>query len=239
MASINHTIPGERRTPRWILVLLGWSVLVVVLVLVAWRVRMGYWTSPGTILPQANGGFAFSWSQDPVNGWTGGADPALSPDFIRRVLDSVGALGPAHTADYTMWGEGQVWMANIKKSPHHVVCISYLDHRPHHGPVAQRHELIATIDGQVLTHRAFSERIAMFDECEYLGVQVAGALLCAVLPFWGIAGIVVLLRLARQSQRITSGQCPNCAYPTTGLVGTTCPECGSSLESVPNSRAAH
>ena len=223
----------KRKVRAWLIALCTWSTLIILAVLVAWRVRMGYWVSPGTILPPSSGGFTFNWQQDPVAGWSGGFDPNISADLIRRVLDDVGALGQVHTADYTMWGEGQAWLAQPGSDQRPVLCISYLDHRPEHGPIARRHEVVATPAGRVLKHHVFHERIAMFDEAEYLVVDVLGGIMCAVLPPWLVSAVIAAVWAMRRRSRTFGGLCPNCAYPTSGLVSPICPECGTNLRVSP------
>lgn len=192
---------------------------------------MGYWIGPGTILPEAKNVIAFSWQQDPVKNWSMEVDSSISGDLLRKVLDDVGALGNTHTTDYTMWGEGQAWVVHddVTDNGEAVLCISYLDHRPWHGPVARRHEVVSLLDGHVVAHHLYRERIAQFDEEEILIIQVLGAVVCLVIPPWCIVTAITLARLALARDRVASGLCQKCSYPTAGLKGTTCPECGTLL----------
>ncbi|HEX2836680.1 MAG TPA: hypothetical protein VHN77_00985 [Phycisphaerales bacterium] len=224
-------------TPRGKLLLLQavtiWATVVVLFVLIAWRTRMGYWVSPGTIFPQAPDGYSFQWRGDPVAGWSSGSDPHISRDLIRKVLSDVGALEDLSTADSLRWGEGRAWFAQSEGEGQAVLCMTYLDHKPWHGPVARRHEVLATVSGDVLSHQWHRERFAQFDEEEILIIQLLGAVVCLVIPPWGIAAVITIARLAFARDRIASGLCSKCAYPTAGLMGITCPECGTLLPKQP------
>lgn len=206
-----------------------WAACVVLFVLIAWRVRMGYWVSPDTIFAKAPDGYSFQWRGDPVTGWSSGSDPHISSDLIRNVLSDVGALEHLSTADSLRWGEGRAWLAQTGGEGQAVLCITYLDHKPWHGPVGRRYEIIATVNGGVLSHQKHRERFAQFDEEEILIIQVLGAVVCLVIPPWCIAAAITLARLAFARNRVACGLCQKCSYPTAGLKGTTCPECGTLL----------